>query len=564
MTTSEHDALSIEDSRSLQFPARRSRNGSLPADDGQSVLRKRIVEIQETDAPAGEKARLMHLVMTEPYTLLHPNLPLSHLARPQSPASLLSHDRPYTPSSLNSGSGFGPRPSTPTSMSSVQADMAYSLRPEDLEPTYVPNASSAANTRPASSNEINGARDVEAAEPTSPVFGCQHYKRNVKLQCSACQRWYTCRFCHDDVEDHSLNRRETRNMLCMLCGCAQPAAERCVDCDQRAAWYYCSICKLWDDETEKSIYHCTDCGICRVGRGLGKDYFHCSTCCVCMSISIAQSHKCIERSTDCDCPICGEYMFTSPLTVVFMQCGHSIHHKCYYEHMKTSYRCPICSRSIVNMETQFRNLDRSIASQPMPSQFQDTKALVSCNDCSAKSSVKYHWLGSKCGVCDSYNTAQLQILTARHPASRMPAVADEAPGPSTAETRPSPLLSAEATRLSEPPARVPAGPQRRPTSSGHSAARARFSPYIVPQRTGRSISPIPMSNGFLAVPLPQAESIETDTVSMDDEDEEVDFWGRDGRVEDDSEMDDVEDEEDAEEDEEDDDDDDEMELFGHR
>lgn len=117
-----------------------------------------------------------------------------------------------------------------------------------------------------------------------------------------------------------------------------------------------------------------------------------------MSISIT-SHKCIERSTDCDCPICGEYMFTSPETVVFMQCGHSIHHKCYYEHMKTSYRCPICSRSVVNMETQFRNLDRAIESQPMPAQFRDTRALVYCSDCCSKSSVKYHWLGLKCGLC---------------------------------------------------------------------------------------------------------------------------------------------------------------------
>lgn len=37
-----------------------------------------------------------------------------------------------------------------------------------------------------------------------------------------------------------------------------------------------------------------------------------------MSIQLQDSHRCIERSTECDCPICGEYMFTSTLTVVFM------------------------------------------------------------------------------------------------------------------------------------------------------------------------------------------------------------------------------------------------------
>ena len=34
-------------------------------------------------------------------------------------------------------------------------------------------------------------------------------------------------------------------------------------------------CKLWDDDPHKSIYHCNDCGICRIGKGLGKDFFHC-------------------------------------------------------------------------------------------------------------------------------------------------------------------------------------------------------------------------------------------------------------------------------------------------
>src|ERR1700712_408230 len=130
-----------------------------------------------------------------------------------------------------------------------------------------------------------------------------------------------------------------------------------------------------------------------------------------MSMSVEHSHKCIERVSDCDCPICGEYMFTSPSPVVFMLCGHGIHKACYDRHMKSSYKCPICSKSTVNMETQFRNLDRAIDSQPMPPQFQDTKAMVSCNDCYAKSAVKYHWLGLKCAICDSYNTAQLSILS---------------------------------------------------------------------------------------------------------------------------------------------------------
>lgn len=62
------------------------------------------------------------------------------------------------------------------------------------------------------------------------------------------------------------------------------------------------------------------------------------------------------------------------------------------------------------MESQFRSLDLSIQAQPMPAEFSDARAIVLCHDCSAKSSTKYHWLGLKCSVCQSYNTAQLQLI----------------------------------------------------------------------------------------------------------------------------------------------------------
>lgn len=179
------------------------------------------------------------------------------------------------------------------------------------------------------------------------ILGCQHYRRGAKLQCSTCNQWATCRHCHDEKEDHKLIRyhvyktqlircrKDTRNMICMHCATPQKAAQYCQNCHIRLARYYCDKCHLWDDHPTKSIYHCADCGICRVGEGLGKDFFHCKTCNVCMSVSLQNSHRCIERNTECDCPICGEYLFTSPETVVFMPCGHSIHQKCYNQHIKT-------------------------------------------------------------------------------------------------------------------------------------------------------------------------------------------------------------------------------------
>ncbi|KAJ4385119.1 hypothetical protein N0V85_008223, partial [Neurospora sp. IMI 360204] len=82
----------------------------------------------------------------------------------------------------------------------------------------------------------------------------------------------------------------------------------------------------------------------------------------------------------------------------------------YTAYRETSYKCPVCNKSCVNMEIQFRNLDIAIATQPMPDEYQDARAVISCNDCSAKSQTRYHWLGLKCSVCHSYNTVEHKLL----------------------------------------------------------------------------------------------------------------------------------------------------------
>ncbi|KAI9773947.1 MAG: hypothetical protein M1840_006173 [Geoglossum simile] len=525
----------------------RPRSNTLPEDDGMRELRDRIKAIQEMDIPSALKAKMMHGLMVERYNQYHSALQNPQQPTPDSPGSTQSQDGLYTPPSLTSVDGSPKNPLVSISPT-FGGKNPHNLTATDLIPTYAP--------APAHS-EPDGLPSVTGAEPRD--LGCHHYKRNVKLQCSICSRWYTCRFCHDDTEDHSLVRKDTKNMLCMLCGCAQPASERCLGCGERAAWYYCDKCKLWDNDSDKAIYHCNDCGLCRIGRGLGKDYYHCKTCSVCVSMSM-KDHRCIERSTDCDCPICGEYMFTSTLTVVFMSCGHSIHHKCYYDHMKTSYKCPICNRSIVNMETQFRNLDRTIESQPMPPQFQDTKALVSCNDCSAKSSTKYHWLGLKCAVCHSYNTVQLQILSGPD-ADRDNLQAANASGHSDygiTHTR-SPARHVQPTALGHP---VPQPPSQhiytRPSPpSTDTDNEVRSPPYPLPRRASRSVSPPCIHPPYLV------------EMEVDNEDEEeVDFWGgsspRDQTIErgrgggDDEEEDTGEDMEDDTDDAED------IDIFGHR
>ncbi|KAJ3052908.1 hypothetical protein HK097_005441 [Rhizophlyctis rosea] len=244
------------------------------------------------------------------------------------------------------------------------------------------------------------------------ILGCKHYQRAAKLQAHCCGKWDTCRFCHDEVSDHNIVRNLITTMMCMYCGTVQPAAHDCTNpsCGKRVAKYYCKDCKLWDSDPRKNIYHCNDCGICRIGKGLGIDYFHCKKCNVCMAISLEGRHKCIERNLESDCPICGEYMFTSTTTVIFMPCGHCIHYKCHQEYIQTSYQCPTCLKSLADMTDYFRRIDQALAQQQMPEEYANLVNQIYCNDCEKKSHAKFHFMYHKCAHCLGYNTKVLNTL----------------------------------------------------------------------------------------------------------------------------------------------------------
>ncbi len=249
---------------------------SLPEDDGMRMLRQQIHEIRDMAESSEEKARKMHDLMTQDWNIWQARL------HARSPASFTSQEPVYprrTPRSHSASEDSRPFQSSPTSSSStIDPHDPYNLTSEDLLPSYLhlPSSPEVVNDAPLPSTESS-----DPLNPTEPILGCKHYKRNVKIQCFDCKRWFPCRHCHDEAydaqgePDHKLNRRKTENMFCMLCLTAQPAAQYCRECGKLAAYYYCDLCKLWDDDNTKRIYHCGDCGICRRGEGLGKDYVHC-------------------------------------------------------------------------------------------------------------------------------------------------------------------------------------------------------------------------------------------------------------------------------------------------
>lgn len=247
-------------------------------------------------------------------------------------------------------------------------------------------------------------------DKSKKILGCSHYQKKCKVECATCLKWYPCRFCHDAaVSDHKMIRADIKHVLCMECNTPQAPEQYCVNCETELANYFCSKCVLYDNDVTKDIYHCDKCGICRLGIGLGKDYFHCDECNDCLSIDLRERHRCLTNTTHCDCPICNEYLFTSVHKVVFMKCGHSIHLHCYDEMVKHLYKCPLCKKTVVNVETQFRILDQEIEQSPLPAPYNGWRCHISCNDCLGKSNAAYHVLGLKCKYCKSYNTNQLKL-----------------------------------------------------------------------------------------------------------------------------------------------------------
>ncbi|PSS06442.1 E3 ubiquitin-protein like [Actinidia chinensis var. chinensis] len=166
--------------------------------------------------------------------------------------------------------------------------------------------------------------------------------------------------------------------------------------------YFCKICRLYDDDTSKGQFHCDDCGIC---RSCGcKNYFHCKKCASCYSICLRNNHLCVEDSMKNHCPICYEYLFHSVQSVTVMKCGHTLHYDCLLEMIsQDQYRCPICSKSVVNMSTAWKRLEEEIEATAMPEEYHYEVPIL-CNDCNNPSKAFFHILGHKCGRCSSYNT----------------------------------------------------------------------------------------------------------------------------------------------------------------
>ncbi|KAL8195755.1 hypothetical protein R6Q57_025508 [Mikania cordata] len=245
-------------------------------------------------------------------------------------------------------------------------------------------------------------------------YGCRHYRRRCMIRAPCCNEVYDCRHCHNEAasllkslyDRHELDRFDVKQVICSVCDTEQPVSRTCTNCGVNMGEYFCEICKFYDDDIDKGLFHCDDCGICRVGGR--ENFFHCKKCGSCYSISLRDNHSCVENSMRHHCPICYEYLFDSMKDTVVMKCGHTMHRECYNEMIKRDkFCCPICTKSVTDMSTAWKMIDEEIEATMMPDEYRQNKVWILCNDCNDTTQVLFHILGHKCRHCRSYNTRSI-------------------------------------------------------------------------------------------------------------------------------------------------------------
>ena len=162
--------------------------------------------------------------------------------------------------------------------------------------------------------------------PSAPVVGdeestqeaavsCIHYERKCNIVAPCCQRAFGCRLCHDDIMSHPstmsnsntnatkhnnnssntkckipMDRYAISQIICKACHTLQSSKTNvCLHCQIPFAEYHCAICNIWMSNTQ-SPFHCSKCGMCRVGGST--NYKHCDLCGMCLSIAVYESHHC--------------------------------------------------------------------------------------------------------------------------------------------------------------------------------------------------------------------------------------------------------------------------------
>ncbi|XP_017111411.1 RING finger and CHY zinc finger domain-containing protein 1 [Drosophila elegans] len=253
------------------------------------------------------------------------------------------------------------------------------------------------------SNKCNS--NATSTTPEALRFGCAHYKRRAMFVTPCCNKFYKCRFCHDENETHHFDRKTLTELICSECNRRQTVREQCENCGVRFGKYTCLICNLFDD-ADKQQYHCHGCGICRIGGA--ENFFHCEVCNMCLPIQLKiDGHRCVENISRSHCPVCLGDIHTSRIPCHIPDCGHLLHKMCFDQLLASGhYTCPTCQTSLIDMTALWEYLDDQAKRMPVPLKYENQRVHIFCNDCHKTSKTKFHFIGLKCVHCGAYNTTQ--------------------------------------------------------------------------------------------------------------------------------------------------------------
>ncbi|KAH8248397.1 hypothetical protein KR032_006418 [Drosophila birchii] len=259
---------------------------------------------------------------------------------------------------------------------------------------------------PITSTSHNNNSNATPPTPDSLRFGCSHYKRRAMFVTPCCNKFYKCRFCHDENETtHHFDRKTLTELICSECNTRQTVREKCENCGVRFGKYTCLICNLFDD-ADKQQYHCHGCGICRIGGA--ENFFHCEVCNMCLPIQLKiDGHRCVENISRSHCPVCLGDIHTSRIPCHIPDCGHLLHKMCFDQLLASGhYTCPTCQTSLIDMTALWEYLDDQAQRMPVPLKYENQRVHIFCNDCHKTSKTKFHFIGLKCVHCGAYNTTQ--------------------------------------------------------------------------------------------------------------------------------------------------------------
>jgi RING finger/CHY zinc finger protein 1 len=205
--------------------------------------------------------------------------------------------------------------------------------------------------------------------------GCLHNQARCEIFAPCCKTYFRCFRCHKQNNetttastttcDTPLDRSKISKIRCTECGLEQKPAKECEGCQISFAEYVCLECSLYRQNDPNGIFHCPDCGICRVGKGLGISHWHCHSCCLCLSIDLVDREKhrkiCKMNTIQADCSICFEELHDSQeCLVIGYYCGHYLHQSCCDAYFQKSGKiaCPICQKPIIRITETKKVLQR--------------------------------------------------------------------------------------------------------------------------------------------------------------------------------------------------------------